>query len=400
MSIPPKAPPVYKPTPQRLAAPQVYSPNQANAPGAQVKAASNFKLETRPMPLVYRPQQAQPGMQAKTVNNFGLEKRPAPLVYRPNQVNAPSAQLKAVNNSGLETRPVPPVYRPNQVNAPSAQLKAANNSGLDTRPEPLVYRPQEARASILPSIAPASRMPVSLVVQASKRKAEHRGEEEDDDEAGDGGGGVAVAEEPRARRKTTENASQESKARAVGGRRPSERSRRLGVGGYSNVEAYEALEEKGQNLTLDAAIKGKKIFSGDRRQVPWSPGFSTEFWETRKTDSGWVCAKRGAGCTQRGYSKDHGGLEIGHKKGFYGVVEDEVEQLLVCDGVKHWWVLRLGDVIRANEDKDNLEPQCEACNRAANQQKKDRRGKGDYGPEEIGPCPGPKKCGEDKISEL
>ena len=56
MSLPPKAPPVYKPTVPKLSAPPVYRPEPLGA-RAQLKPASNFRVETRSAPPVYRPQQ-------------------------------------------------------------------------------------------------------------------------------------------------------------------------------------------------------------------------------------------------------------------------------------------------------------------------------------------------------
>ena len=128
MSVPPKAPPVYKPTPLSMAAPPVYQkreqvtgyrgqqkppsyrPNQVQPAGVQMKSAKSFRLETRPAPPVYRPQQGQVGVQPKAAWSFKLETRPAPPVYRPNQANGPGAQLKQTNNCRLETRLASPVH--------------------------------------------------------------------------------------------------------------------------------------------------------------------------------------------------------------------------------------------------------------------------------------------------
>lgn len=84
MSLPPKAPPVYKPTPLRLAAPPAYRPNQVNHAEAQLKPANNFRLETRPAPPAYRPY-IRLGVQPKTAKSFALETRPAPKPYQPYQ---------------------------------------------------------------------------------------------------------------------------------------------------------------------------------------------------------------------------------------------------------------------------------------------------------------------------
>lgn len=102
VKIPPKAPPVYKPSAPAITAPPAYKPQQANNRGVQLKPANHFRMETRPAPPVYQSREEVTG-------NRGQEKL---LVYRPNQVNAPSAQLKPANNFRVETRPAPPVYRP------------------------------------------------------------------------------------------------------------------------------------------------------------------------------------------------------------------------------------------------------------------------------------------------
>lgn len=94
MTFNPKAPPVYKPTSQKVAAPSIYRPQQANHSSAQLKPAANFRTETRPAPPVYRPQQFQRDLQPKA-GNLSVETRPAPPVYRPQQRGIPVAQRKS-----------------------------------------------------------------------------------------------------------------------------------------------------------------------------------------------------------------------------------------------------------------------------------------------------------------
>ena len=110
MHIPPKAPPVYKPTPQRLAAPPVYRPNQFNAPGTQLKPATNFRLETLPAPPVYRPQlSSSAGVQPKIAGSLRIEKRTAPPVYKP-QSTAQNLQPKACH--ACTQQPAPGIATP------------------------------------------------------------------------------------------------------------------------------------------------------------------------------------------------------------------------------------------------------------------------------------------------
>jgi GNAT superfamily N-acetyltransferase len=50
------APPIYKPGPQKPAAPPAYRPAQINGPVLQPKPVANLRIEARPAPPVYRPQ--------------------------------------------------------------------------------------------------------------------------------------------------------------------------------------------------------------------------------------------------------------------------------------------------------------------------------------------------------
>lgn len=113
MSLPPKAPPVFKPAQPRLPAPPVYRPNQVNAPIAQLKSANNFRLETRPapQPAMIQPRAAsaqQVHSQPRVAHHGGFPIVPHISTYISKQ-DATSARLKTANNFRLETRPAPPV---------------------------------------------------------------------------------------------------------------------------------------------------------------------------------------------------------------------------------------------------------------------------------------------------
>lgn len=132
MSLPPKAPPAYKPVPLRLAAPPVYRPNQVNAPSAQLKRGNQFRLEMRPAPTVYRPQQeGKTPMQPKTAMDC-LENRSAPPVYK-----APHANSTFLSQNSL------PSFSPSG-DALVAQPKLAPRLGRPgTTPAPLAHHPQQ-----------------------------------------------------------------------------------------------------------------------------------------------------------------------------------------------------------------------------------------------------------------
>ena len=131
MNLPPKTPPVYKPVPQRLAAPPVYRPN---TPSTQLKPAHHFKLETRPAPPVYRPQQVQPGIQPIPSNKFRLETRPTAPAYRPQQSTGSAAlqpqklaiasALPLFKSGGVRPALAPVVIRPLMVKRFAGQTSA------------------------------------------------------------------------------------------------------------------------------------------------------------------------------------------------------------------------------------------------------------------------------------
>lgn len=202
-------------------------------------------------------------------------------------------------------------------------------------------------------------------------------------------------------RETTEESTKKANARSYAGSEPSKRNRRSS-GHYRNVEVYEKFGEFIQErAAIDTAVAQKKLFSGSRDDVSWSSGFPSAFWADREVAPGmWQCAvHRPAICEQPAPAPHHHALEIGHKHGFYTTVGENVDTRTVCDGTSHWQVMLHGEVVEANENDANLEPQCGSCNRDVRQQAKDDRGKGKYQPERSGPCPGP-GCGEVKIAEL
>lgn len=92
MSIPPKAPPVYR-------------PHQSANPSVQLKPANTFRTETRTAPPVYRPQNGTNLPAQPKTNPSRQEIRPAPAVYRPQQAGKPGAQLKPTLRFTAVTRP-------------------------------------------------------------------------------------------------------------------------------------------------------------------------------------------------------------------------------------------------------------------------------------------------------
>jgi len=84
--------------------------------------------------------QTQPASQGQFRGR--LETRPAPPVYRPQQVGRPAVQQKPTAQFRIETRVAPPVYRPQQAGRPAVQQKPAAQSRIETRVAPPVYRPK------------------------------------------------------------------------------------------------------------------------------------------------------------------------------------------------------------------------------------------------------------------
>lgn len=168
MSAQPKAPPVYR-------------PHQSANPGVQLKPANNFRTETRPAPLVYRPQQQnpKPHVQLKPANDFRTDVRPGPPVYRPQQVANQGAQLKPTRNFRMETRPAPPVYGPQRPANLGAQIEASGKLIMELRPAQPVYRLQRSGIPALqPKAVIQSRLcyaclppsPFSLSLPSAERK--------------------------------------------------------------------------------------------------------------------------------------------------------------------------------------------------------------------------------------
>jgi hypothetical protein len=179
MNFNPTAPPVYKPTLQKVAEPRVYRPEQGQQPGVQLKQANNFRTETRPAPPVYRPQQSSKAdMQLKPASNFRLATRPTPPIYRPEQALNPRVQAKPSVQFRIATGLVPPACRPQQVGISATEEKLQAAPGA--KPYRSIYMPVKA-ASVqlkIPSTMGATviqRMNWDPVEQA---KAEMRGRQE------------------------------------------------------------------------------------------------------------------------------------------------------------------------------------------------------------------------------
>lgn len=157
-------------------------------------------------------------------------------------------------------------------------------------------------------------------------------------------------------------------------------------------------EKKINTEKLDLAIQEKKIWNGFRKTIAWSTGFAENWWNKQSGTGSWKCSVGGKECKVKKLISDHSTLEIGHKHGFYTVM-NEIDPVTVCDGLRHWEVYLVSDVIKKNEDEKNLEPQCKKCNRSKNQKKKDQRS-GGFQPLDLGVCEAKVKCDETKIEEL
>ncbi|HZU33275.1 MAG TPA: hypothetical protein VFB79_19325 [Candidatus Angelobacter sp.] len=121
MSI--KAPPVYKPTPPRLAAPPVFRPNQVSAASAQLKGASNSRLETRPAPPVYRPVHASTNA---TIAPRATSGNPRTSCGNPKTPTRGTVQQKAVPPN---LQPVKVPIHPSKANAGIVQAMLQRGSG-------------------------------------------------------------------------------------------------------------------------------------------------------------------------------------------------------------------------------------------------------------------------------
>jgi hypothetical protein len=96
-ALKPRAPQVYKPNPQKILPPRVYSASRpTGTTTTQPKLAGNLQTETRPAPVPYRPAQEQAGVQAKSGSKFHTETRSAPPAYRP---GLPSTAPETVGRS-------------------------------------------------------------------------------------------------------------------------------------------------------------------------------------------------------------------------------------------------------------------------------------------------------------
>jgi hypothetical protein len=92
-----KAPPVYRPTPQRIAAaPLVYRPSQTGSLTAQLKPA-NIVPASRPAPPVYKPQQQATADARSPIN-------PAPLGFRSNPPITSNRMIPQKINRSVQPR--------------------------------------------------------------------------------------------------------------------------------------------------------------------------------------------------------------------------------------------------------------------------------------------------------
>lgn len=164
MSCNPKAPPVYAPASLGVKSPPVYRPSQTSIPTAQLKAAGNLRIETRPVPLLPRPRQIQPNLQLQPNTNLRLETRHAPPVYSPRRNSRPNIQLQAVNFRP-ETAAAPPIYRPQS--GPDVQFKAVS---------PLSSAPVSQKKGNLPVAGnvDSSRRPIPLVIRHTVLATAHQ----------------------------------------------------------------------------------------------------------------------------------------------------------------------------------------------------------------------------------
>lgn len=131
MSSSPKTPPVSKPIALNLTAPAAYKPQSASA---QLKPAMPFRVETRPAPSVYRPEQIQVAV-AQTKSRLPVQRTGGAPGAR--LVSQRNVQPKIAASSRVETRPAPPVFRPQQS---GAQAKGRASSQVGSK-WPLVYKP-------------------------------------------------------------------------------------------------------------------------------------------------------------------------------------------------------------------------------------------------------------------
>jgi hypothetical protein len=197
-------------------------------------------------------------------------------------------------------------------------------------------------------------------------------------------------------RSSTKQQTLETKQRQATGHPPVNRLRRKNTT-YKNVNAFNSVGTN-PDKDMNDAIRAKRVFSGFRKDVSWSTGFPATFWSQPKFGGQWQCAIQGDNCKHPNLTADHSDLEIGHVHGFYNQVVSKVDPIVVCDESSHWEVYRYRDVVAANEDLSNLEPQCGACNRSVRQQRKDDHGGGKYQPEKKGHCPGKGKCTAIRLS--
>jgi hypothetical protein len=152
MGTPPKAPPVYKPVPPRLAAPPVYRSNQVNAPSAQLKATNGFNLKTRPAPPVYRPPQMEksrvqpkPGGSVTTAGcpAFPTTSLQARALIAPGAAaqaaGLPSNSVQMSRKRKLEEDPYKKVYKPVSFRKPPRRESARKHKVIKFKKPPKRY---------------------------------------------------------------------------------------------------------------------------------------------------------------------------------------------------------------------------------------------------------------------
>lgn len=344
---------------------------------------------------------------------------PSPFTSPPAFAGQPgSSALRDAAQPRTRTGP-PPVYRP-------APLGVTQAKPGPFPPAPVVYRPVElavSRQSGRPTAGPLSPASLAWPTQAvtvqcvkntskpdnvranrrSTRKNDQSEEPPDDSVTQPWDGPTKRIFKPNANTKRQVRASTarktvETASRALAGSAPVERLRRS-TAAYRNITLHKRYGVP-LHPELNAAIRDKKIWSGYRQDVSWSTGFPERFWSMQADKGQWVCAHAFNGiCQQPTLGVHHATLEIGHKVGFYNQIVNSVDPVIVCDGTTHWQAMLFAAVRNANENYDNLSPQCQTCNRSARQRSQDDRGGGKYKPEFIALCPG-HSCNATKLAYL
>lgn len=155
------------------------------------------------------------------------------------------------------------------------------------------------------------------------------------------------------------------------------------------VERNEQYAEELKKTKIEMAQDKKVIWNGSRKQIGWTSDTIKTFWANHN-HGGWLCSSKIPGkCTALALQNHHKNLAIGHKVSFYRHIGEECDAKVFCDGTNHWQGYRRSDVIAVNEDLDNLEPQCKACNGNTHTE-----GVGGYEPQKLRDvkCRGANQC--------